>query len=77
MTTFRYYCCSREECDGCVDERVKLHWDTFCAQWLWIAHNNALVQINKFLIDDLGKMECALDAAIKKTGKSFTTSLTR
>jgi hypothetical protein len=59
-------CCSREECDGCQDDYNEFQWVTFCNTWYWIAMNNALVELNKCLILDLGKSEELLDQAGKK-----------
>lgn len=75
MLNTEFYCCAYDECHGCEEQYGNLKskyqdvwWSSFTSVWNWIAHNNALVQINKFLIDDLAKSEDLLEHARVKTG---------
>lgn len=50
-----------------------LWWSSFTSVWNWIAHQNMLVEVNKFLIDDLAKSEDLLEHARVKTGNKKWT----
>lgn len=70
-----------EDCDcpealeacSCAKRRFEeMWWSSFCSIWTWIVHQNMLVEVNKYLIEDLARSEELLEKATIKLGKKWT-----
>ncbi len=71
MLTYRIppgVCCAHDECHGCEDNYRDLWWSSFTSLWTWVVHQNMLVEVNKYLIEDLARSEELLEKARVKLG---------